>query len=65
MLLDSFHHARRVSKTAWKWKESVSASFDISKTVIVTKLLTYGEGIYVTIGNPAFCLFLNLTGVHF
>ena len=23
------------------------------------------EGVYVTIGNPAFCLFLYLTGVHF
>ena len=65
LLLDSFHHARRVSKTALKWKESVSASFDISKTVIVPKKLTYGEGVYVTIGNPAFCFFLNLTGVHF
>ena len=23
------------------------------------------EGVYVTVGNPAFCLFLYLTGVHF
>ena len=23
------------------------------------------EGVYTTIGNPAFCLFLYLTGVHF
>ena len=23
------------------------------------------EGVYVTIGNPAFCLFLYLTGAHF
>ena len=23
------------------------------------------EGIHVTVGNPAFCLFLYLTGVHF
>ena len=23
------------------------------------------EGVYVTIGNPAFCLFLYLTGIHF
>ena len=23
------------------------------------------EGVYVTIGNPAVCLFLYLTGVHF
>ena len=23
------------------------------------------EVVYVTIGNPAFCLFLYLTGVHF
>ena len=23
------------------------------------------EGVCVTIGNPAFCLFLYLTGVHF
>ena len=23
------------------------------------------EGVYVTIGNPAFCVFLYLTGVHF
>ena len=23
------------------------------------------EGVYVTIGNPAFCLFLYVTGVHF
>ena len=23
------------------------------------------EGVYVTIGNPAFCLFLYLTDVHF
>ena len=23
------------------------------------------QGVYVTIGNPAFCLFLYLTGVHF
>ena len=23
------------------------------------------EGVYVTIGNPAFCLFLYLNGVHF
>ena len=25
----------------------------------------YLEGVYVTIENPAFCLFLNLTGLHF
>ena len=25
----------------------------------------FSEVVYVTIGNPAFCLFLYLTGVHF
>ena len=26
---------------------------------------SHNEGVYVTVGNPAFCLFLYLTGVHF
>ena len=27
--------------------------------------VTASEVVYVTIGNPAFCLFLYLSGVHF
>ena len=27
--------------------------------------VTVSEVVYVTIGNPAFCLFLYLSGVHF
>ena len=40
-------------------------------TVLANETLTWKiwnikkEGVYVTIGNPAFCLFLYLTGVHF
>ena len=30
-----------------------------------SKYFSNKECVYVTIGNPAFCLFLNLTGVHF
>ena len=29
------------------------------------KIYAISEVVYVTIGNPVFCLFLNLTGVHF
>ena len=36
------------------------------KTFVITPDIDYDyEVIYMTIGNPAFCLALNLTGVHF
>ena len=31
----------------------------------VSHSMVYCQGVYVTIGNPAFCLFLCLTGVQF
>ena len=43
MLLDSFYHARRVSKTAWmgrvdgRWKDLKSALLEIRKTIMAPK----------------------------
>ena len=38
----------------------------IKKACIFPGFFDYDiEGVYVTIGNPAFCLILYLTGVHF
>ena len=34
------------------------------EAIIICNFLIH-EVVYVTIGNPAFCLFLYLTGVHF
>ena len=43
------------------------AFFSVSYSRINVKCVTTApkEGSYVTIGNPVFCLFLYLTGVHF
>ena len=45
MLLDSFDHARQVSKQLrwwkWKWKNLDFASLEIHKTIMAPKWLTY------------------------
>ena len=37
----------------------------IEKELVSKLRVTILEGDYVTIGNPTFCLFIYLTGVHF
>ena len=37
----------------------------IEKELVSKLRVTIPEGVYVTIGNPAFCLFIYLTDVHF
>ena len=44
------------------WYRNTSEKLGILPNVLWDFFL---EGVYVTIGNPAFCLFLYLTGVHF
>ena len=37
----------------------------IEKELVSKLRVTILEGVYVTIGSPAFCLFIYLDGVHF
>ena len=38
---------------------------NIEKELVSKLRVTILEGVYVTIGSPAFCLFIYLDGVHF
>ena len=55
----------KIKKMKYKVKSLKYKSSNISLVCNKANLFSLLEVVYVTIGNPAFCLVLYLTGVHF